>query len=214
MKVITYLRVSTSEQADSGLGLAAQRATLTSAAMGRGWEITQWCEDAGATGSHMDRPGLHAALLALRSGEADALAVAKLDRVSRSLVDFAHLLEASRKEGWAFIAVDLNVDTSTPTGELLANVMMSVAQWERRVISQRTTDALQALRASGQVLGRPRVVSAAVAERIGRWRAAGCTWQGIAQALNDDGTPTGHGGARWYASTVRQVWASYERSVA
>jgi DNA invertase Pin-like site-specific DNA recombinase len=214
MHVLTYRRVSTSEQADSGLGLAAQDAALTSAAAHKGWTITQDYVDAGATGSNVDRPGLQAALLALRNREADALAVAKLDRLSRSLVDFAGLMETARREGWAVIALDLGVDTSTPAGEMLANVLASFAQYERRLISQRTKDALAALRAQGVRLGRPRAVSDAVAERIGAWRAAGVPLARVAQHLNDQGVPTAHGGRQWYPSTVRAVLRAYEREVA
>jgi DNA invertase Pin-like site-specific DNA recombinase len=205
MNVIAYLRVSTSEQADSGLGLEAQRATITQHASHKDWTIVEWCVDAGTTGKHMDRPGLTHALSLLRRKEADCLVVSKLDRVSRSVVDFAHLLDTSRREAWSFVAIDLNVDTSTPTGELLANVMMSVAQWERRTIGLRTSEALQALRGQGVRLGRPVLVSGATAQRIGRWRASGCSYQAIAEALNDLGEPTVHGGRRWYASTVRGV---------
>ena len=101
------------------------------------------------------------------------------------------------------------MDMTTPAGEMLANVLASFAQYERRLISQRTKDALAALRASGVQLGRPRVVSAAVAERVGAWRAVGATWQQCATALNAAGVPTAHGGQRWYASTVRAVHRSY-----
>jgi DNA invertase Pin-like site-specific DNA recombinase len=211
MDVIFYLRVSTTEQADSGLGLAAQQSTLELTAKHRDWNVVETCVDAGATGKNMDRPGLTHALHLLRTKQADCLACAKLDRVSRSVVDFAQLIELSRKEKWSFVAIDLNVDTSTPTGELLANVMMSVAQWERRAISERTSAALRALQARGVTLGRPVVVSPATAEMVGRWRAAGCSWQACAHALNDQGVPTAHGGRQWYASTVRKVWQSHER---
>ncbi len=82
MKVIGYLRVSTDEQADSGLGLAAQRSGITIAARSRGWQV-RWVEDAGYSAKNLDRPGVQAALSALAKGDADALVVAKLDRLSR-----------------------------------------------------------------------------------------------------------------------------------
>lgn len=211
--MVGYLRVSTEEQARSGLGLEAQRSRIADEAERRGWAIT-WATDDGYTASNLNRPALTDSLAALRAGDAAGLVVAKLDRLSRSLMDFAALMETARSEGWAVVALDLGVDMSTPSGEMLANVLASFAQYERRLISQRTTDALAALRAQGVQLGRPRVVSAAVAERIGRWRAAGCTWRAIADALNADGVPTAHGGDRWYPSTARQVWTSYLRAVA
>src|SRR5215217_5140315 len=124
MKIITYVRVSTDEQADSGAGLEAQRAALAAEAERRGWELVQTFEDAGASGKTLTgRPGLLAAVEAVESGRADGLAVAKLDRLSRSLLDFAALMERSRKRGWALVALDLGVDTSTPSGEMLASVL-------------------------------------------------------------------------------------------
>jgi DNA invertase Pin-like site-specific DNA recombinase len=205
VNVVAYLRVSTVEQADSGLGLAAQRATIEAQASYKGWHIVNWCVDAGATGKDLDRPGLHEALSLLRCKQADALVVAKLDRASRSVVDFAGLLEVARREGWAFVAIDLNVDTSTPTGELLANVMMSVAQWERRTIGLRTKEALEAKRRAGYRLGRPVVLPADVRAAVQAWRAAGCTLADVAALLNERGVPTAHGGQEWRPSTVRGV---------
>ena len=82
-------------------------------------------------------------------GEADAVVVAKLDRLSRSVVDAGRLLEEARKRGFNIVALDLGLDLSTPTGELVANVLAAVAQWERRMIGQRTSEALQVKIAGG-----------------------------------------------------------------
>ena len=123
-KVAGYVRVSTSEQADSGAGLEAQRAAITSEAERRGWELVHIHEDAGASGKSLSgRPGLLEALEAVERGDAQALVVAKLDRLSRSLLDFAGLMERARKRGWSLVALDLGVDTSTPSGEMMASVL-------------------------------------------------------------------------------------------
>ena len=206
MNVIGYTRVSTEEQARSGLGLEAQRTRIADEAKHRGWTV-QWITDDGHTAAHLNRPGLTAALAALRSGQAAAVVVSKLDRLSRSLLDFAALTEQARSERWAVIALDLGVDMTTPAGEMLANVLASFAQYERRLISQRTSDALQALRAQGVQLGRPRAVTPAVAKLIGSQRAKGRTYSAIAQALNASGKPTAHGGARWAGVTGRIGWS-------
>lgn len=202
--MIGYVRVSTSEQAESGVGLDAQRAAIQAEADRRGWQLVAIEEDAGASGKSTNgRPGLAAALAALDRHDADALIVAKLDRLSRSLIDAAGILERARKRGWAVVALDLGVDTTTPAGELVANVMASVAQWERRAIGQRTKDALAMKRAQGVQLGRPRTMAPGIRERIRQERAAGRTLTRIADGLNADGVPTAQGGARWHASTVR-----------
>lgn len=71
------------------------------------------------------------------------MVVAKLDRLSRSVVDAGRLLEEARKRGFNIVALDLGLDLSMPTGELVANVLAAVAQWERRMIGVRTSEALQ-----------------------------------------------------------------------
>jgi DNA invertase Pin-like site-specific DNA recombinase len=209
--VLGYVRVSTDEQADSGAGLAAQRKTIRDGCTARGYELVDLIPDAGWSGKDLDRPGIGEALERLDSGQADVLMVAKLDRLSRSLVDFAGLMERARHRKWAVIALDLGVDTTTAAGELVANVMASVAQWERRTIGARTKEALDAKRAAGVRLGRPRSVPADVAERILAERDAGKTLAAIADGLNASKVPTGRGGSEWRPSSVRAVLVSLAR---
>jgi len=203
-KVVGYVRVSTDEQADSGAGLEAQRQAIESEAERRGWQLVAIHEDAGASGKTMNgRPGLTRALEAVENGDADGLVVAKLDRLSRSLMDFASVMERSQKEGWALVALDLGIDPTTPTGEMIASVMASFAQFERRLIGQRTREALAVKRAQGVRLGRPPTLPKRVRARIRREREKGRTFQAIADGLNADGVVTAQGGARWWPSSVR-----------
>jgi DNA invertase Pin-like site-specific DNA recombinase len=129
------------------------------------------------------------------------------DRLTRSIVDFGRLLEEAldKRRGYNVVAMDLGVDLSTPRGELVGNVMASVAQWERRAIGQRTKDALAVKRAQGVRLGRPRTMPASVRRRIQRERGKGKSLNAIAAGLNEAGVATAHGGARWHASTVRKA---------
>jgi DNA invertase Pin-like site-specific DNA recombinase len=205
--VLAYLRVSTDEQAASGLGLSAQRETLIAEAERRGWSDVRLIADDGQSAVSLDRPGIQQALAALASGEADVLVAAKLDRLSRSLLDFASLMEQSRREGWTLIALDLGVDTSTAAGEMVANVMASFAQFERRLIAERTSAALQAAKRRGQRLGRPVSLPDDVRERIARERANGATLQAIADGLNRDQVPTVNSGP-WTTSNVQKVLRS------
>jgi DNA invertase Pin-like site-specific DNA recombinase len=103
------------------------------------------------------------------------------------------------------VALDLGVDTTTPAGEMLANVLASFAQYERRIIGQRTKDALAEKRRQGVRLGRPRVVDDEVIARIVAARNAGHTLASIAASLNADEVPTVRGGRRWHDSTVRCI---------
>lgn len=208
--VIGYVRVSTDEQADSGLGLAAQRVAITAEAERRGWTLVAVHEDA-LSGKSLDRPGLKAALMAVESGVAAGIVVAKLDRLSRSLADFANLMARAQAGRWNVVALDLGVDLSTAAGEFMANVMASAAQWERRIIGQRTKDALAIKRSQGVRLGRPNVLSEDVVARIVCAYRAGEGWSTIARSLNSDGVITAHGGNRWYPSTVRAVVLAHTR---
>lgn len=203
--VVGYVRVSTDEQAVSGLGLAAQRAAIEAECARRGWTLLTIHEDPGVSGKTMDRPGLAAALADVEQGRAAALVVSKVDRLSRSSFDFVGLLEAAQRGRWNLVALDVNVDTTTPQGEMMASVMAIFAQLERRLIGQRTRDALAAKRAQGVRLGRPQLLPAEVVERIRTAHDAGAGWSAIALQLNADGVPTAHGGLRWYPATVRYV---------
>lgn len=204
--MIGYLRVSTEEQANSGLGLDAQRETIQRYADAHSWDLI-WYEDAGLSAKSLDRPQLQAALARLHVGlkrrDVDGIVVAKLDRLSRSVVDFAGVLELARSKKWALVAIDLGVDTSTPTGELIANVMMSVAQWERRVIGERTSAAMQAAKRQGRHMGRKSALPTSTSARLLSLRATH-TLKATAAQLNTEGLTTATG-AQWSANAVGKV---------
>lgn len=200
--LIGYTRVSTDAQADSGAGLDAQQTHLR-AGDGTRYTLVDIITDAGVSARTLNRPGLNNLLARLERGEASGLVVAKLDRVARSAIGFATLLELFDKKGWVLIALDLGVDTSTPSGRLVANVMMAVAQWERETIGVRTREALAAKKASGVRLGRRSTVPDSVRSRIVTLRDAGMSWARIADTLNTEGVPTGQGGSAWRDSSVR-----------
>lgn len=205
IRAVGYVRVSTDEQARSGLGLADQREKITREANHRGWDL-EIIEDNGS-GKDLDRPGIRKALARLAAGDADALVVAKLDRLSRSIFDFADLVRRATREGWSVAALDIGVDTSTINGKLLANMMMVLAEWERDLIGERTQDAMRAARTLPGFAGygRPILTPDAVAGRIAALRASGESFRAIAATLNDENIPTAHGGSQWWPSTVRDI---------
>ena len=212
MDVIGYLRVSTEEQGRSGLGLDAQRTVIEAQARARGWDV-RWVADEAASAKSLHRPGMRLALAALQRGEAQAIVVAKLDRLSRSVQDFAGLLDVARRQHWAVIALDLGVDTTTSAGELVANVMAAVAQWERRVIGERTSAALHAAQLRGVHVGRPAALDADSQQRLLDLRATGMSYKRIADTLNAESVPTAHGGD-WHPTTVSRVLARLTRDAA
>jgi DNA invertase Pin-like site-specific DNA recombinase len=206
-QVVGYVRVSTLEQADSGLGLEAQRQAIRSECERRGWTLMAVEEDRGWSGKVAARPGLQRALDACSAGASDGLVVSKLDRLSRSVQQAASLLVRAEREGWALVALDLGVDLSTPSGEVMAHVLAAIAQFERRLIGQRTKDALAIKKAQGVRLGRPQQLPGDVVTRIAGDRRSGRSLQSIANSLNGDGVPTAHGGSQWWPSTVAKVLA-------
>jgi DNA invertase Pin-like site-specific DNA recombinase len=203
MHVLGYVRVSTEEQSDSGAGLEAQRRAIAAECLRRGWQLLEVVEDAGFSAKDLKRPGIQEALRVLEEGDAKALVAAKLDRLSRSMIDFTALMATAQKQGWALVALDCAVDTTTPAGEAMANVLATFAQFERRLISQRTREALAVKKSQGVRLGRPTTIPDKVVKRIKRERAKGKSLAAIADALNAEGVPTAQGGRRWYPATVR-----------
>ena len=207
--VVVYLRVSTSEQALSGLGLDAQRVTVAAYAQRKGLTIVcEYCDEGISAKSLTGRPAALAALGAVRGGKAGGLLVAKMDRLSRSVVDGAGLMERAAREGWALHFADLDIDTSTPAGEMAANIIISGSQYERRLISQRTRDALAAKRARGERLGAVPALPLEVTRRIVAERANGRTFQAIADGLMADGILTARGKTRWHPATIKAVVTS------
>lgn len=208
--VIAYTRVSTEEQAVSGLGLADQRGVIDAEAKRRGWTDVVHLADEGYSAKNLSRPAIGEALAMLSSGAASVLVVSKLDRLSRSLLDFAALMERAAKEGWQLVVLDLNVDTTTPSGQLVAHVMGAFAQYERQLIGARTSAALQQKKRQGARLGRPRMLDASVVERICQERKQGGSLRAIAAGLTADGVPTAKGGLVWQVSTVAGVLKSVD----
>jgi hypothetical protein len=133
LRAIGNLRVSTAEQASSGLGLDAQRSAISAACQQRGWGLPGFEEDAGVSSVARRRPGLETALAAVHTGEADAIVVSKLDRLARSTLQAATLLADAAKNNWELIIAD--VDASTAGGRFMRNVMAAAAEYEHELIA-------------------------------------------------------------------------------
>jgi DNA invertase Pin-like site-specific DNA recombinase len=204
-RVIGYTRVSTAEQDKAGVSPPAQRKTIRAAAKASGWALVEIVDDV-ASGKSMQRPGIQRVLERLKAGDADALVVARANRLSRDVGDFSALLKQAEKQGWALILLDLGIDTSTAAGEMMATNWISFAQYERRRIGERTREALAALPPEQRAkVGRPRRLPAKVVRRIRNLRSRGHSLAAIAERLNADDVPTAHGGAKWHPSTVKAV---------
>lgn len=210
MQVLGYLRCSSAEQADSGIGLETQRTGIAVECERRGWRVVEWIEDAGYSAKNLKRPGIAKARELLGAGAADGLVVFKLDRLSRSMLDFTALVSDAQRQGWAVVALDLGVDMTTPAGEAMANVLATFAQFERRLIGQRMRDTHVVQRARGRRMGRKCQTPDVLLARIVAEREGGATLQAIADGLNAEQVPTVRGGVKWYSATVGKALRSAE----
>ena len=153
-RAVAYLRVSTDKQADTGVSLDAQRAKVRAYAELYDLKLVAVIEDAGASAKSLNREGLQGALALLDAGKADALLVCKLDRLTRSVRDLGALIDRYfGDKGAALMSVGEQIDTRSAAGRLVLNVLMSVAQWEREAIGERTSVAMQHKKARGEYTG-------------------------------------------------------------
>ena len=153
-----YTRKSTTEGLDSDFNtLDAQREAAEyyiRAQAYQNWTILPArYDDGGFTGANIDRPALQRLLDGLDRGALDMVVVYKVDRLSRSLLDFARLMERFDKKNVGFVSVTQNFDTSSSMGRLVLNILLSFAQFERELISERTRDKIQAARRRGKWTG-------------------------------------------------------------
>jgi site-specific DNA recombinase len=223
MKVLGYCRVSTDEQANHGQSLDAQRAKLEAYAKLYDLELVEVITDAGVSAKSLDRPGLQKVLVRLKKGEVDGVIICKLDRLTRSVGDWQELIDEhfSSKAGKQLFSVADSIDTRTAAGRMVLNVLLSVAQWEREAIGERTRDALQFKISKGERCGKVRFGFSLADDGVNlipngqeqeairlmlELRQAGETYRAIATELNARGIRTKEGGA-WQNATVRQILA-------
>ncbi len=238
-RVVAYVRVSTSEQAASGLSLSAQRSRIAAFCRARDFELASVEEDAGESGSvpPVQRPGLQRALRLLETRKASGLIVLRLDRLSRSAMHTLGLAELFTRRGWQLISVHENLETNTPAGRLFIAVLAGMNQHEREVIADRTKAALARLAKEGRprsrmlpfgfrLRGLPRALTVprgtdrklvahhgeqALLQRILRFRAAGLGPRRIAARLNKAGDCNPRTGCEWSPSLIQRLIATADR---
>jgi DNA invertase Pin-like site-specific DNA recombinase len=205
LRALSYGRVSTGRQAESGLSLGDQEDKLGAYIEGRGWTHLEHVTDPGASGKKLaNRKGLVSALERLDAGEADVLVASKVDRVARSTSDFSALLDRADRKGWKVCVLDVDVDTTTAAGRLVVDVVAAAAQFESKRIGERVRDAHAVRRSQGKRAGQPPILPQEIRERIYGEHQAGKSFSAIARDLNSEGVPTAKGG-KWWPMTVSQV---------
>ena len=182
LRCAVYTRKSSEEGLDQSFNsLHAQReaceAYIKSQAH-EGWiGLSETYDDGGFSGGSMDRPGLKSLLDDIGRGRIDVVVVYKVDRLTRSLTDFARIVEAFDAKGVSFVSVTQAFNTTTSMGRLTLNVLLSFAQFEREVTGERIRDKIAASKAKGMWMGglpplgydakdRTLVINAAEAEQV------------------------------------------------
>lgn len=225
-RALGYIRVSTGAQATEGVSLDAQRATITAYAAAHGLVLTEIVEDAGESGGVplADRPGGARVVALAREGAVGAIIVTKLDRAWRSASDALATTSEWTERGVALHLIDMKLDTASAFGRMFLTMLAGFAELEKNLIGERTAAALAHLQSQGVHVGRDGLGwtrgeiapdgrrsivevahEVALVGRIRRLRRQGATFEAIARTLNAEGAATKRGGARWYATTVRNV---------
>ncbi|MBI3131512.1 MAG: recombinase family protein [Acidobacteria bacterium] len=208
LRCAIYTRKSTSAGLEKDFNsLDAQReaceAFIRSRAL-EGWEaLAEEFSDGGFTGANTDRPGFQKLLDHVRRRAVDVVVVYKVDRLSRSLVDFAQVMAHFNQHGVAFVSVTQNFSTTDPVGRLTLNMLMSFAEFEREMITERIRDKVLAQRRKGKwtgghaplgYLGKDHRLQVAEEEaswvrQVFAWYLEGLSAVSIAERLNDAGVP-------------------------
>jgi len=152
-RAVGYIRVSTREQAQEGVSLAAQEDRIRAFCTAKGWELLRIYRDEGESGKNLDRPGVLSMIHDLKADGVDVVVVLKLDRLTRSVRDLGTLIE-DLFAGRALAAVDGSLDSSTASGRMVVNLLGTVAQWERETTVERTVAALDYKQSHGEWCGR------------------------------------------------------------
>src|ERR1700738_59172 len=218
MKVIGYARVSTDKQAETGVSLDAQVVKIRVMAGLQGAELFDIIVE-GESVKNLNRPGMARLLALVDKREVDAVIVAKLERLTRSVHDLCELLEHFERRGVALVSVAESLDTGSAAGRLVLNIMTPVSQWEREAIGERTRDAMSHKRSNGERVGNIQFGyrlcadgkhveldpgEQAVLAEIHLLRRDGQTLRGIAATLNHRTLRTRRGSA-WRLEHVARI---------
>lgn len=219
MNAIAYVRVSTNDQAESGAGLAAQVASITTYAAKSGLTVIGTFTDAGISGAAglEDRPGLMAAVAGLRRG--DVLVIAKRDRLGRDQMAVLMIEKAVARKGATIVSADGVGNGDDPGSVFMRQVVDAAAVYERNLIKARTKAALAAKRRAGERTGEVpfgwrlddagRLVEDAAEQnvlvRIKACRDAGMSLRQIAAILTESKVATKKGGAAWKHTTIKSI---------
>ena len=220
MRVVGYCRISVEEKdgSNKNCSIAAQEERIRGYCQLYGLELQEVIHDVGQSAKSLNRQGIQRALVMLEAGNAEGLVIAKLDRLTRSLADWQHLIKRYFGAGQAtLLSVADQIDTRTASGACVLNILVSISEWERRAIGERVAVSLAYKRKQGIHVGRAPYGSKISAGRliddsdekrnielVLSMRAAGKTLSEIAAEFTAQAIPSKRGG-KWHASTIRSL---------
>ena len=218
MRAIGYARVSTEDQAQAGVSLDFQEEKIRAYCVAKDWDLVSLIRDEGQSAKDLKRPGMQRILEGVRKKEFDVVVILKLDRLTRSVKDLGYLVEdVFGKNHVAFSSLQDNFDTCTANGRMVMNILATIAQWERDIISERTRDAMEFMKNGLKLVGAvpygfdskdgdlsPNPEEMETVREVVRLRSGKKSYRRIADILNRKGVPSKNGG-RWYPKTVMGV---------
>ena len=222
VQAIGYCRVSTDRQAEHGVSLEAQQEKIRAMAVVHDVELVDVIVDAGESAKDLDRPGMARVLDIVQKREVGMIIIAKLDRLTRSVRDLATLLDQFQRKGVSLVSVAESLDTGSASGRMVLNIMVSVSQFEREAIGERTRDAMQHKIQQAEWIGNapygyrrchdgkhvePDPAEQKILARIRRLRKDGTSLRRIAERLNAEGFRT-RSGSKWRHEYVARVLQS------
>jgi DNA invertase Pin-like site-specific DNA recombinase len=224
VRAVAYVRVSSEQQAESGLSLEHQQQKCRALATVNDFELTEIVIDAGESAASLSRPGMARVLAMVDGRHVEAVVIAKLDRITRSVRDLADLLDRFSRHKVALVSASESLNTETAAGRMVVRLLAVVSEWEREAIGERTRDALSAKRRRGErtgtlpygwhldgrqlvpLAGEQDLITLAAECRFG----LGYTWKATAEHLNAQGHRN-RAGKPWTLHGIRSALTTYQR---
>lgn len=217
-KAVGYIRVSTEEQAREGISLKNQEAKIRAYSELNDLALVDVVTDEGLSAKNLNRPGIKKVLEMAGNGEIDAIVVYKLDRAFRSTIDALEVTHQLDKLGVAFHSINEKLDTKSPLGKFFFTLIAGIAEMERGIIAERTSDALKRKIEQGEHVGHvpfgyqiqnselvPYLPEQEVIKMAKELRRRGYTLQAIAEEFKRCGIKTKRGKSAWYPTSIKNI---------
>lgn len=217
-KAVGYVRVSTEEQVREGISLENQKAKIKAYAELNDLELVEVVADEGLSAKNLNRPGIRKVLEMAHNKEIGAFVVYKLDRAFRSTIDALEVTSELDRCGVGFHSINERLDTKSPLGKFFFTLIAGIAEMERGIIGERTSDALKRKIEKGEHVGHipfgyqiehgelsPYLPEQAIIKLARELRQRGYTFQAIAEEFKNRGIKTKRGKSQWYPTSIKNI---------